>query len=196
MRYLAQIQTLVEVQVRTVRVFDQPIDAIVEREIKAWLIDWDRALNTKANHHGLLFGVFNYAVVEGYVTTNPSVSEAGQEFAGREHLDADVFGCVEVLVTAGDGFRCGAVRKGDEVVILRVTSDRCWFIDVGVPLTETAHLVRESDSGSGLDVLRELRATEHVSDLVDQVLRHNRYENPVVDQGQDGAECSRGCDGC
>jgi hypothetical protein len=37
----------------------------------AWLIAWDRSLKTKATYHGLLFGVFNYALEEGFVTVNP-----------------------------------------------------------------------------------------------------------------------------
>lgn len=75
-RYLAQIQTLADIEVRGVRVFDQAIDAIIERDIKAWLIDWDRALKTKANYHGLLFGVFNYAVEEGHLAINPCARTA------------------------------------------------------------------------------------------------------------------------
>ena len=42
-----------------------------EADIKAWLIDWDRSLKTKANYHGLLFGVFNHALELGFITVNP-----------------------------------------------------------------------------------------------------------------------------
>ncbi|MFN2321226.1 MAG: tyrosine-type recombinase/integrase, partial [Dermatophilaceae bacterium] len=83
-RYLSQICTLVEVEVRGVRIFQRAIDAITERDIKAWLIDWDRALKTKANYHGLLFGVFTYAVEEGYLSTNPCARTAPKRSRVRQ----------------------------------------------------------------------------------------------------------------
>jgi hypothetical protein len=33
--------------------FERSVAAIGEQDIKAWLIDWDRALKTKANYHAL-----------------------------------------------------------------------------------------------------------------------------------------------
>jgi len=100
-RYLAQISTLAELEVRGVRIFERPIDAVTEGDIKAWLIEWDRALKTKANYHGLLFGVFTYAVEEGYLTTNPCArtapkrsrvrqSQAELRFLTEEELNAAV----------------------------------------------------------------------------------------------------------
>lgn len=83
-RYLAQISTLVDLEVRGVRIFDRPIDAITEGDIKAWLIDWDRALKTKANYHGLLFGVFTHAVEEGYLSTNPCARTAPKRSRVRQ----------------------------------------------------------------------------------------------------------------
>ena len=38
-----------------------------------WLIDWDRSLKTKTNYHGLIHGVFAYAVKRGYLTANPAI---------------------------------------------------------------------------------------------------------------------------
>lgn len=75
-RYLAQIRTLAATEVRKARIFAQSVDAITEREIKAWLIDWDRSLKTKANYHGLLYGVFTYAVEQGHLTANPCARTA------------------------------------------------------------------------------------------------------------------------
>jgi hypothetical protein len=49
-RYLSQIRVIGALEIRGVRIFNRPIDAIVERDIKAWLIDWDRGLKTKANY--------------------------------------------------------------------------------------------------------------------------------------------------
>ncbi len=40
---------------------------ISESDIKNWLITWDRSLKTKANYHGLMHGVFAYAVKQGYL---------------------------------------------------------------------------------------------------------------------------------
>ena len=45
-------------------------------DIKAWLIGWDRLLKTQANYHGLLYGIFAYAVEQGYLTANPCARTA------------------------------------------------------------------------------------------------------------------------
>ena len=41
--------------------------------MKTWLIEWDRSLKTKANYHGLIYGVFAYAVKRGYLAANPAI---------------------------------------------------------------------------------------------------------------------------
>jgi hypothetical protein len=65
-RYLAQVRTLVDVEVAgssgPYRPFDRTVAQVKEADVKAWLIGWDRSLKTKANYHGLLYGVFGYAV--------------------------------------------------------------------------------------------------------------------------------------
>ena len=58
------------------RPFDQPVTSVHEADVKAWLIDWDRSLKTKANYHGLLYGVFNYALEQGFLTVNPCARTA------------------------------------------------------------------------------------------------------------------------
>ncbi|MCW2757388.1 MAG: hypothetical protein JWO46_1134 [Nocardioidaceae bacterium] len=83
-RYLAQVRTLTGVGVRATRIFDQPIDAILERDIKAWLIDWNRSLKTKANYHGLLYGVFAYGVEHGHLTVNPCARTAPKRSRVRQ----------------------------------------------------------------------------------------------------------------
>ena len=83
-RYLAQIRTLAGTDVRGTRIFDQTVDAIAERDIKAWLIDWDRSLKTKANYHGLLFGVFTYAVEQSHLTANPCARTAPKRSRVRQ----------------------------------------------------------------------------------------------------------------
>jgi hypothetical protein len=55
------LRTLRAVQVQgrggLYRPFDTRIDQVSEDDVKAWLIGWPRSLKTKANYHGLLFGV-------------------------------------------------------------------------------------------------------------------------------------------
>ena len=74
-RYRDQLRLLKTVEVRgrtgTYRPFDAPIDKVSEDDVKAWLIGWDRSLKTKANYHGLLFGVFSYAIEKGEATDHP-----------------------------------------------------------------------------------------------------------------------------
>jgi integrase len=53
------------------RPFDRSVTQVHEADIKAWLIGWDRSLKTKANYHGLLYGVFNHALEQGLITANP-----------------------------------------------------------------------------------------------------------------------------
>jgi hypothetical protein len=65
-RYLGQLQLLARTPVRGSLVFAGPVTAIGEAQLKTWLIEWDRSLKTKANYHGLIYGVFAYAVKRGY----------------------------------------------------------------------------------------------------------------------------------
>lgn len=53
-----------------------PRTAITAGDLKEWLIDWDRSLKTKANYHGLIHGVFAYAVKQGWLATNPAIGTA------------------------------------------------------------------------------------------------------------------------
>lgn len=62
-----------------------------------------------------------------------------------------MLGCVQVVVSAGDRFHSRPERQRDEVVVPRIARD-CRRIDnVGVPLTELAHLTLERGPGAGLE---------------------------------------------
>ena len=75
-RYLSQIRVLAATNVRGKQVFARPITEIAEADIKAWLISWERSLKTKANYHGLLYGIFTYAVEAGHLRVNPCARTA------------------------------------------------------------------------------------------------------------------------
>lgn len=100
MRYLGQIRTLAGTEIRGSRRFDQPIDRISESDIKAWLIDWDRSLKTKANYHGLLYGVFAYAAEKGHLGTNPCARTAPKRSRVRQSQAELRFLTEEELATA------------------------------------------------------------------------------------------------
>lgn len=70
-RYLYQLGVLSRTEIRGALIFTRSVSTIREHDIKAWLIDWDRALKTKANYHGLVYGVFAYAMEQGYIDVNP-----------------------------------------------------------------------------------------------------------------------------
>ena len=74
-RYLDQLRILNDVSVSgtsgSYPPFARAVTQVHEADIKAWLIGWNRSLKTKANYHGLLFGVFNYALEQGFLTVNP-----------------------------------------------------------------------------------------------------------------------------
>jgi hypothetical protein len=65
--------------VRGSLVFTRPVTSIHESDIKDWLIDWDRSLKTKTNYHGLIHGVFAYAVKRGYLAANPAIGTAPKQ---------------------------------------------------------------------------------------------------------------------
>ena len=75
-RYLGQLQVLAATPVRGSLVFAGPVTAIGEAQLKTWLIEWDRSMKTKANYHGLIYGVFAYAVKRGYLAANPAIGTA------------------------------------------------------------------------------------------------------------------------
>ena len=78
-RYLGQLQVLARTPVRGSLIFAGPVTAIGEAQLKTWLIEWDRSLKTKANYHGLIYGVFAYAVKRGYLAANPAIGTAPKQ---------------------------------------------------------------------------------------------------------------------
>jgi integrase len=105
-------------------VFAGPVTAIGEAHLKTWLIEWDRSLKTKANYHGLIYGVFAYAVKRGYLAANPAIGTAPKQsrvkqsrpelrFLTERELETVVRlakGYGDVLaVTVGTGLRFGEI---------------------------------------------------------------------------------------
>ena len=127
-RYKSQIRVLADIEVRgpsgMYRPFGGHVGAVTEDDVKAWLIGWDRSMKTKANYHGLLTGVFTYALERNLVTQIPTLRTAPKkrqikqsqsdlrfltekEFAITARAagdDGDLLG-----VTAGTGLRYGEV---------------------------------------------------------------------------------------
>jgi len=105
-------------------VFAGPVTAIGEAQLKTWLIEWDRSLKTKANFHGLIYGVFAYAVKRGWLAANPAIGTAPKQsrvrqsrpelrFLTERELETAVrlakrHGDV-LAVTAGTGLRFGEI---------------------------------------------------------------------------------------
>ncbi len=83
-RHLGHLGVLASLRVRGVAVFAKPVTAVTEADLRAWLIDWDRSLKTKANYHGLIHGVLAYAVKQGYLTANPAVGTAPKRSRVRQ----------------------------------------------------------------------------------------------------------------
>ena len=127
-KYLSQVRTLARTEIRGASPFARSVAAIGEQDIKAWLIVWDRALKTKANYHGLMYGIFNYAVEQGFRATNPCARTAPKRRRVKESqaelrfLSEDEFAAVVaradgysysaadlIRVTAGTGLRFGEI---------------------------------------------------------------------------------------
>jgi integrase len=123
-RYLGQLKVLAATPVRGALVFGSPITAIGDAQLKSWLVEWDRSLKTKANYHGLIHGVFAYAVKRGYLAVNPAIGTAPKQsrvkqsrpelrFLTERELETAVrlarrHGNV-LAVTAGTGLRFGEI---------------------------------------------------------------------------------------
>lgn len=127
-KYLSQVGTLARTEIRGESPFERSVAAIGEQDIKAWLIAWDRALKTKANYHGLMYGIFNYAVEQGFLTANPCARTAPKRRRVKESqaelrfLSEDEFAAVVakakgysysasdlIQITAGTGLRFGEI---------------------------------------------------------------------------------------
>ena len=57
--------------------FGRNVEDVTPEDVRLWLSRWDRGLKTKANYHGLLFGVFAWAVEEhALIPVNPCAKTA------------------------------------------------------------------------------------------------------------------------
>ncbi len=74
-----------------------------------WLIEWDRSLKTKANYHGLIYGVLAYAVKRGYLAANPAIGTAPKQSTG-EAVEAGA--AVPDRAGAGDRRAAGQDTRG------------------------------------------------------------------------------------
>ena len=166
-RYLDQVRILASVEVPSIRgayrPFDQPVTSVHEADVKAWLIDWDRSLKTKANYHGLLYGVFNYALEQGFLTVNPCArtapkrsrirqSQADLRFLTEAELAtaARVAGADGDLVTVavGTGLRFGEVTalwvSDVDFVHRTIRINKAWKRDGENDVQETPSWLRKS----------------------------------------------------
>jgi integrase len=83
-RYLGHLKVLGETPVFGALIFTKSATAITEADLKGWLISWDRSLKTKANYHGLIYGVFAYAAKRGYLAVNPAIGTAPRQSRVRQ----------------------------------------------------------------------------------------------------------------
>jgi len=166
-RYLDQVRILASVEVPSIRgayrPFDQPVTSVHEANVKAWLIDWDRSLKTKANYHGLLYGVFNYALEQGFLTVNPCArtapkrsrirqSQADLRFLTEAELAtaARVAGADGDLLTVavGTGLRFGEVTalwvSDVDFVHRTIRINKAWKRDGENDVQETPSWLRKS----------------------------------------------------
>jgi integrase len=166
-RYLDQVRILASVEVpsarRAYRPFDQPVTSVHEADVKAWLIDWDRSLKTKANYHGLLYGVFNYALEQGFLTVNPCARTAPKRSRIRQSqadlrflTEAELATAVRVAgadgdllaVAVGTGLRFGEVTalwvSDVDLVHRTIRINKAWKRDGENDAQETPSWLRKS----------------------------------------------------
>jgi len=166
-RYLDQVRILASVEVPSIRgayrPFDQPVTSVHEANVKAWLIDWDRSLKTKANYHGLLYGVFNYALEQGFLTVNPCARTAPKRSRIRQSqadlrflTEAELATAVRVAgadgdllaVAVGTGLRFGEVTalwvSDVDLVHRTIRINKAWKRDGENDVQETPSWLRKS----------------------------------------------------
>ena len=166
-RYLDQVRILASVEVPSTRgayrPFDQPVTSFHEADVKAWLIDWDRSLKTKANYHGLLYGVFNYALEQGFLTVNPCARTAPKRSRIRQSqadlrflTEAELATAARVAgadgdllaVAVGTGLRFGEVTalwvSDVDLVHLTIRINKAWKRDGENDVQETPSWLRKS----------------------------------------------------
>jgi integrase len=166
-RYLDQVRILASVEVPSIRgayrPFDQPVTSVHEADVKAWLIDWDRSLKTKANYHGLLYGVFNYALEQGFLTVNPCARTAPKRSRIRQSqadlrflTEAELATAVRVAgadgdllaVAVGTGLRFGEVTalwvSDVDLVHRTIRINKAWKRDGENDAQETPSWLRKS----------------------------------------------------
>jgi integrase len=166
-RYLDQVRILASVEVPSIRgayrPFDQPVTSVQEADVKAWLIDWDRSLKTKANYHGLLYGVFNYALEQGFLTVNPCARTAPKRSRIRQSqadlrflTEAELATAVRVAgadgdllaVAVGTGLRFGEVTalwvSDVDLVHRTIRINKAWKRDGENDAQETPSWLRKS----------------------------------------------------
>ena len=165
-RYLDQVRILASVEVPSIRgayrPFDQPVTSVHEADVKAWLIDWDRSLKTKANYHGLLYGVFNYALEQGFLTVNPCARTAPKRSRIRQSqadlrflTEAELATAVRVagadgdlLTAVGTGLRFGEVTalwvSDVDLVHRTIRINKAWKCDGENDVQETPSWLRKS----------------------------------------------------
>lgn len=89
-RYRSQIRTLAALTPLDAPCFTT-IEETSEADVKRWLIHWPRAIKTRANYHGLLFGVFQHALEAGLIHVNPCAKTAPTRKAIRAEAPEHVY---------------------------------------------------------------------------------------------------------
>ena len=107
--------------------FAGPLTVIGEAQLKAWLIDSDRSLKTKANYYGLIHGVFAYAVKCGWLAMNPALGTAPKQ--SRVKLSRPELRCLterelETALRLAKGHR--------DVLAVTVSGPGCGFGEISV----------------------------------------------------------------
>jgi len=83
-RYRSQLKALAALEFPSPSVpgttylpFGRNVDDVTPEDVRLWLSRWERGLKTKANYHGLLFGVFAWAIEEhDLIAVNPCAKTA------------------------------------------------------------------------------------------------------------------------
>ncbi len=174
------------------RPFDGPVTGIHEGDIKAWLIGWKRSPKTKANYHGLLYGVFNFALEQGFLTVNPCTrtapkrskirqSQADLRFLAEEEFAsvAKVAGTESDMLTVavGTGMRFGEVTA-------------LWVSDVD--LRHRSIRVNKAWKRDGEDGEQEIPAWLRKALRAKHAMRGHHLGNPKTPRSRRTIEVSEG----
>lgn len=195
-RYLGQLRVLASTRVQGELVFTKSVTSTTEPDLRAWLLTWDRSMKTKSNYHGLIHGVFAYAIAQGWLSVSPTARTALRGSRVRQSRPE-----LRFLTEADNGdFHTHVWRKlmkalaAEGIAPFRFHDLRhthvAWLVAGGAPLPHIQARLGHESITTTIDTYGRLlpAGDELISDIIDTalsggVVRPSGYDDRVAISG-------------